>query len=166
MMAVICSLFFIKRLKVAFWIWILCILLSLVSGNFFINLFSAFGFDDRMGRYATDSLAQFAHSGFRWDFLLYSAMPVLLAWYIDRRGVLDNTFTFLANTYILANSIWILICRIPFSNRFAYLSWFLYGLVLAYAVIRMPIWKDQDKRAGWILLGHSFFTIFMFLIGK
>lgn len=166
MAAVVGALFFIKEIKHAIWIWILCILFSLVSGNFFVNLFSSLGFDDRMIMYSESGTAEFSHTGFRWDFLLYSAMPIWLVWYIDRKDIQDKTFTLLANTYILANSLWVLICRIPFSNRFAYLSWFLYGLVLAYAVIRVPIWKDQDKKAGWILLAHSFFTIFMFMIGK
>lgn len=166
MVAIIGSLFFVKRIKHAVLIWILCILFSLVSGSFFVNLFSSLGFDDRMIMYSESSATQFSHSGFRWDFLLYSAMPVWLAWYVDRRGIQDKTFSLLANTYILANAMWVLICRIPFSNRFAYLSWYLYALVIAYAVIRVPIWKDQDKKAGWILFAHSFFTIFMFMIGK
>lgn len=166
MAAIIVSLFFVKKIKHAFLIWVLCVLFSLVLGDFFINFFSGLSFDDRMAGYAAGDTSNFSHSGFRWDFVLYSSVPVLLARFVDSKGIQDKTFSLLANTYIIANSFWILICRIPFSNRFAYLSWYLYGLVIAYAVIRVPIWKDQDKRAGWILLGHSFFTIFMFLIGK
>lgn len=166
MAAIIVSLFLVKSIRNAVLIWTLCILFSLVSGNFFVGLFSRFGFDDRMVEYATSGATQFSRSGFRWDFLLYSAMPVWLAWYIESKDIKDKTFTLLANTYIIANAFWVLICRIPFSNRFAYLSWYLYGLVIAYAVIRIPIWKDQDKKAGWILLAHSAFTLGMHLIGK
>lgn len=166
MAAILVSLFIIKKIRHAVWIWILCIFVSLVSGNFFVNLFSRLGFDDRMVDYATSSATQFSRSGFRWDFLLYSAMPVWLAWYVESKGIRDKTFSLLANTYIFANALWILICRIPFSNRFAYLSWYLYGLVIAYAVIRIPIWRDQDKKAGWFLLAHSAFTLGMHLIGK
>ena len=133
-----------------------------------MNLFSSLGFDDRMSSYSQASestMSRFSHTGFRWDFLLYSAMPVWMAWYVRYKGIQDKTFTLLANTYIIANSFWIMVIRAAYSNRFAYLSWFLYALVLAYAVVRVPIWNDQDRKAGNILLAHSGFTLLMYLIG-
>ena len=75
-------------------------------------------------------------------------------------------FYILATTYILANSFWVMVIKAAFSNRFAYLSWFLYPVVLAYAVIRLHIWSDQDRKAGLILLLHAGFTLVMFLLGK
>ena len=72
----------------------------------------------------------------------------------------------LFSTYILANSFWVMVIKAAFSNRFAYLSWFLYPVVLAYAVIRLHIWPDQDKKAGLILALHAGFTIIMFMLGK
>ena len=59
-----------------------------------------------------------------------------------------------------------MVIKAGFSNRFAYLSWFIYPLVLAYGVIRLHIWEDQDKKAGLILLGHATFTIVMHILGK
>lgn len=168
MAALMVSMFVVKDIKIAIYIWIGCVILSLVSGSFFQNFFAGLGIDNRMSTYssiAEDRASHFSHSGFRWDFLLYSAMPVWLAGYVRSKGIIDNTFTLIANTYIIANSFWVLICRVAFSNRFAYLSWFMYALVIAYAVIRVPIWKDQDKIAGRILLAHSAFTMFMFLFG-
>ena len=106
-------------------------------------------------------MSNFSRIGFRWDFLLYSAMPVWLAWYVRYKGIINQTFNLLANTYIIANSFWILVCRVAYSNRFAYLSWFMYALVIAYAVIRLPIWDDQDRVAGRILLAHSVVTVFL-----
>lgn len=169
MAALMVSLFVIKKVKSALYIWIGCIILSLFFGGFFQGLFASLGFDSRMSDYSNSSeviMNQFSHVGFRWDFLLYSSMPVLLAWYVQRLGVSDKTFTLLANTYIIANSFWILVCRVAYSNRFAYLSWFMYALVIAYAVIRLPIWKNQDKKTGQILIVHSLFTIFMYIIGR
>lgn len=169
MAAVLVSLFVIKDIKYAVYIWLGCIVISLFSGNIFLNFLSGLGFDNRMESYTNAServMSTFSHTGFRWDFLIYSAMPVWLAWYVRRLGIQDKTFSILANTYIIANSFWILVCRVAFSNRFAYLSWFMYALVLAYAVIRIPIWKNQDRVAGQILLAHSLFTIIMFVIGK
>ena len=171
MIALMASLFVIKDIKYSVIIWLICILVSLFGGNSFMNYLSGIGFDERMASYAgsmerESTMAMFSHTGFRWDFLLYSAMPVWIAWYVRYKGVFDQTFYLIANTYILTNSFWVLLIRVSFTNRFAYLSWFLYALVVAYAVIRVPVWKNQDRVAGQILLAHSFFTLFMFLIGK
>lgn len=164
--AIIAAIYFVKNTRQAILIWVACIFLSLIAGGFFQGLFQRLGFDDRMTSYSTYDMSRFSHSGFRWDFLLYSAMPIWLAKYVSDKGIKDATFSLLANTYIIANSFWVLVCRMAYSNRFAYLSWFMYGLVIAYAVIRVPIWKDQDKKCGLILMAHTAFTMGMFLIGK
>ena len=166
MAALFVSTFIIKDIRTAILIWVGCIFASLLAGGVFQAFVSSIGFDDRMASYSSAAMNQFSHTGFRWDFLLYSSMPVLLAGYIRSRNIQDRTFSLLANTYIIANSFWVLICRVAFSNRFAYLSWFLYALVLAYGVIRVPVWKDQDRMAGWVLLAHTAFTFGMFFIGK
>ena len=167
--AMLISTFFFKDIKYPISIWLFCILLSLFAGNYFQNLFIGIGLDQRMSTYSSVSertMTKFSHIGFRWDFLLYSSMPIVLAWFARYRGIINKTFYFLANTYIIANSFWVLVCRVAYSNRFAYLSWFLYALVIAYGVVRVPIWEKQDKNAGWILLGHSAFTMIMFIIGE
>lgn len=169
MAALMVSLFVIKDIKYAIYIWLICIVLSIFTGSTFLNMMTGMGFDDRMSTYSAageKTMSQFSHTGFRWDFLLYSAMPVWLAWYVRYKGIVDRTFTLLANTYIIANSFWVMVCRVAYSNRFAYLSWFMYGLVMAYAVVRVPIWKNQDRAAGNILMAHSIFTMIMFMIGR
>ena len=169
MFALMVSLFIIKDIKYAIYIWLVCIVLSLFTGSTFLNMMTGLGFDDRMTTYSSASektMSQFSHTGFRWDFLLYSAMPVWLTWYVRYKGILNRTFSLLANTYIIANSFWVIVCLVAYSNRFAYLSWFMYGLVIAYAVVRVPIWKNQDRVAGQILLAHSIFTMIMFMIGR
>lgn len=168
----IVALYAVKEPKYAIRFWLFSILLSLVAGNSIADVFSAFGFDDRMSRYAvaTDdaaAMSEFSHTGFRWDFLLYSAMPVLMAWYVAvKRGIKDRAYSIIAVTYILSNSFWIMVIRSSFSNRFAYLSWFLYPLVIAYPLLKLHVWKDQDKKMAKILLAYAGFTYFMFLIGK
>ncbi len=167
--AVLGALFVVKDIKKAIYIWIGSIILSLFAGGTVSTIFENLGFDNRMSEYSTMSenvMSQFSHLGFRWDFLLYSAVPVFLGWYVSYLGIKDKTFNLLINTYIFANSFWVLVCRAAFSNRFAYLSWFMYALVIAYVVIRIPIWKNQDKIAGRFLLGYSVFTLFMFSIGR
>lgn len=194
--AFIAASYIIKSPKLAIYFWVASIGISFVAGGPVTNFFMGMGFDDRMTSYATstDEYAdQFSQTGFRFDFLLYSAMPVWLTWYVCKKAETERTqfgetieemetgvigagriadvhsmkvFNILATTYILANSFWVMVIRAAFSNRFAYLSWFLYPVVIAYAVIRLHIWTDQDKKAGLILLLHAFFTLFMHLIGK
>lgn len=188
--------YLIKSPKFAIGFWVASIGLSLVLGGFFTNFFMGLGFDDRMTSYATSmeqNKDQFSQTGFRWDFLLYSAMPVWLTWYIckkvdEERALYGETqeeietgvpgagriadahsmrvFYILSTTYMLANSFWVMVNKAAFSNRFAYLSWFMYPVVIAYAVIRLHIWEDQDKKAGLILVAHAGFTILMYMMGK
>lgn len=166
-MMLLVSFYIIKSSKHAIYFWLFSIIISLLSGNVITSFFAQLGFDERMTMYMSNTSLQFSHSGFRWDFLIYSSVPVYLTWYITQnRGIHDEVFNLLANTYILSNAFWIMVIRASFSNRFAYLSWFLYPVIIAYAMIRLPIWNDQDKKAGWALLAHASFTIFMYMIGK
>ncbi len=194
--AFLAASYVIKSPKIAIYFWIASIGVSLVAGGAVTNFFMGLGFDDRMTQYGTgmgEFGDQFSNTGFRWDFLAYSAMPVWLAWYVTtkaekERALYGDTieeaetgitgagriadahsmrvFNILATTYVLANSFWVMVIKAAFSNRFAYLSWFLYPVVLAYAVIRLHIWEDQDKKAGLILVLHAGFTIIMHLLGK
>jgi hypothetical protein len=107
----------------------------------------------------------FSHTGFRWDFLLYSLFPVVMIWYVTRhRKFNDLGYNVIANTYLFCNAFWIMVIRSSFSNRFAYLSWFMYPLVMFYPLLRMNIWKDQDRKTAIILFLYSLFTFFMFFI--
>lgn len=159
----------IKQPKHALVIWVVSIILSLAFGSIFVGYVG-----DLMAGEATyndythhQTESEFSRSGFRWDFLLYSAMPVWLIYYAAvKKGIKDVVFNFLSVTYLLANSFWILVIQVNYSNRFAYLSWFLYPLVLAYGLIRLKIWEDQDRKIGFFLLAHAGFTLTMFLIGK
>lgn len=162
MVGFLVSRFIIKDLKKALWVWGICIILSVLGGSFFQNLIMGLGFDDRMATYgASDRMSRFSHVGFRWDFLIYSSIPLLLVYYVVKKNIQDRTFNILAGTYIIANSVWVLVCRVAFSNRFAYLSWFMFGLVVAYAIIRLPIWRDQDYKAGLALIGSSIVTVIL-----
>ena len=182
------SIYLIKSPKWAIYFWLISIPVSFVAGTSISTIFAGLGFDDRMDSYTSgdNSEGTYTTAGFRWDFLLYSAMPVLI-WYVQKKVdasgvpamngnpagtdvIADanslRVFNVLATTYLLCNSFWVMMIRANFSNRFAYLSWFLYPIVMAYAVIRLHLWKDQDRKAGLILLGHAAFTIVMFLLGK
>lgn len=164
------SVYLLKDTKLAFRFWLLSIAISLVAGHAVENFFAALGFDDRMSSYSAaqydeDVASTFSSTGFRWDFLLYSVFPVIMAWYIThRRSFNDPQYNVIANTYLLCNAFWIMVVRAAFSNRFAYLSWFLYPILFTYPLFRMNIWKDQDRKTALILFAYSGFTFFMFFI--
>lgn len=168
--AAVISLYLIRDTKMAIRFWLVSIALSLVAGSTVERFFVAIGFDDRMEAYYNRQFSEntqqiFSHTGFRWDFLLYSSAPVAMIWYTTRyRLFTDKMYTMFANTYLIANSFWILVIRAAFSNRFAYLSWFIYPVVIMFPLLRMNLWKDQDRKTAIILFFYSGFTFFMFFI--
>lgn len=161
------ALYFVKETKWGFRFWLASIAISLLAGPLVTEFFAALGFDDRMSKYSMTEADEeiFSHTGFRWDFLLYSLFPVVMVWYVTRhRKFNDPGYNVIANTYLFCNAFWIMVIRSSFSNRFAYLSWFMYPLVMFYPLLRMNIWKDQDRKTAVILFLYSLFTFFMFFI--
>lgn len=168
MAALFASAYFVKSFKTAYYFWIASILISLVAGGAVTSFFASFGFDDRFSHYAMGSVdaSKFSRTGFRWDFLIYSMMPIVLGYYtVIKRGIYDRTYLILLNTYTLANAFWVMVIRANYSNRFAYLSWFMYPIVLAYPLLKLDIWgPEQGKRLAQIMLAQVAFTWIMGLI--
>lgn len=160
------SLYFVKSFKWAYTFWILSIIISLVAGGFVTSIFAGLGFDDRLTYLTSEGDGQYTKTYFRWDFLVYSMMPIILGYYVViKRGVQDRAYLILLNTYTLANAFWVMIIRANYSNRFAYLSWFMYPLVLAYPLFKLDIWGQyQGKNASKIMLAHVGFTWIMQVI--
>ncbi len=157
------SIYVVKSFKWAYTFWLLSIVISLVAGGAVTALFAGLGFDDRLSYLASMDEGMFSRTGFRWDFLIYSMMPIILGYYVViKRGIQDRTYTILLNTYTLANAFWVMVIRANYSNRFAYLSWFMYPIVLAYPLLKLDIWGDrQGSRLKQIMLAHIGFTWFM-----
>jgi hypothetical protein len=132
--------YYYTKPKFFIWIWVLCIFVSLGAGSYFQNLFSGMVDDNRMTTYLTqdDNVALKTYKiGFRWDFVVYSLIPLVAGWYyIVKRTFNDRFYTVIYSAYILANSFWILVIRATFSDRFAYLSWFLMPVILAYPLLK------------------------------
>ncbi len=159
---------FIRKPNFMFYFWLLSIIVSLIAGNTVANFFANLGFDDRISDYIHPEIEEdlYTETSFRWDFLLYSAAPILLGWYyVFKKNVYNSTYLLLLGTYIYANAFWIMVIRAEFSNRFAYLSWFLYPIVIAYPLLKLKIWpKTQGQKTALIMLAHLAFTLFMVFI--
>ena len=155
---------FYNKPKVLIYFWILCIPISFVSGGFFEQFFGGIGLEDDRMSYLTDELKEgrFSSTGFRWDFLLYGSTAVFAGWfYIFKRNYKDKIYFWLFNTYVLTNAFWILVIRANFSNRFAYLSWFMISLVIIYPLLKQFILAKQHKKIGLMLIMYYSFTFLM-----
>lgn len=158
----------VRDIRPIIYLWIASIPLSLFSGNFFPTLFASLGFDNRMLLYSFPQDASlFRYSGFRWDFLIYSSLPVLTAWWVTAiKKVTDGWYTVIAVVYILCNIFWILVIRSAYSNRFAYLSWFIYPFVIAYPFVNLPLWAHPHQKTAIILIVYVAFNIVLsYIIG-
>ena len=161
---------FYGNTKTYLWAWFLAIPLSLTAGGFFENFFLGLGFaDDKLSTY----LGEFNQAsegvqlslGFRWDFLLFSFSGVYAGWYYGvKKGFSDVLYDKLFQIYLVSNAVWILIIRANYSNRFAFLSWFLLGLVLIYPLLKSQLFKKQHQLIGLIIIGYFAFTYLMIII--
>lgn len=149
--------------------WLVCIPISIISGNYWQNLFVSIGIDDPRLYYFTELpiSTKFSKIGFRWDFLLYSAIAVFAGWYfITKKNYIDKLYYLLYNTFLFANAFWILVIRANFSNRFAYLSWFMMPFIFIYPLLKQSILINQHKKMGIILLLYFAFTYVMNVLLK
>lgn len=159
-----------KNPKVYLYFWVAAIPLSLAGGSAWSSFFASIGFaEDRTQGYLTGGSDeyndQFSRTGFRWDFLLYSASAVYAGWYfIFKKKITDPFYIHLFGVYCIANAFWILVITAAFSNRFAYLSWFLMPAVIAYPMFRYKIWGDQSRIFSIILFLYFMFTFLMNVI--
>jgi len=160
-----------KNPKIYLYIWLVAIPLSLVGGGFWEGFFGGFGFGDdtRAGDYLTKGNINndnFAYTGFRWDFLFYSSFAVFGGWYyIFKKKLTDKFYIHLWGTFMIANAFWVLVIRANFSNRFAYLSWFLMAPVLAYPLLRYKLFPNQYRLIGIITAIYFLFTYLLYFKG-
>lgn len=147
--------------KVFFKFWLAAIPFSFVLGGFFTSIFTALGFgDDRLEAYLSND----GGTSFRFDFVIYSASAVYTAWYfVIKKKFKDKVYYHLVNTYLISNAFWILVIRANFSNRFAYLSWFMMGLVIIYPFIKAEI-TNKNVKIGKVMFLYFAFTYFMVYI--
>lgn len=166
--AALIATWFYNQPKGFYYFWLLSIPLSLMFPGFWESFFAGIIEDDRASYFTEDKYAAaFSRTGFRWDFLLYSATGVFAGtYYLFKKKIEDQTYIRLFNIYLFANAFWILVIRASFSNRFAYLSWFLLALVIVYPWLKFYFEKNQHRKLGMIMLAYFGFTYFMGVILK
>lgn len=172
--AYILTLFY-KSPKWYFYGYVFCVVMSVFHVTFFANLFAGMSSDERGAEYllATGN-AEDAHiTGFRPDFLLYSVMPILIGYKIvmKERLKVSKLYSALLHMYICTNGIWCLCMYASYSNRIAYLSWFMYPFVLIYPFLKEDLrgmlflkTRNQYVQLAKVASYHLYFTLFMELV--
>lgn len=152
--------FIVKKPKIFFIIWCIAFCAAACHITWFQHLFA--GFTDEHG---ADYLLSSRNSGFRIDFIIYSAVPVIIGYIlIFKYKVTSMTYNVILSLYLLTNSVWMLCMYSNFTNRIAYLSWFLYPIVLLYPFVNIVWSANQSTYLKYIVFGHLAFTMFMVFV--
>ncbi len=164
--AYVLALFF-KNDKWYFYGWSFCLLMAFLHISYFQNLFGSMSDEGGQSYLITNVGDDWGGKmGFRYDFVLYSAVPVAIGYYIKKHKIIiDDLYDFILHVYLVCNGVWMLCMYASFTNRIAYLSWSIMPIVLIY-----PYFKYKgdvrllpaSRKA--IVLGNMFFTLFMYFI--
>jgi len=165
---------YVKNVKFLLLGWLFAIVLSAAFGGVWEQLFLSLGLveEDRLAGYLVGDASLVKEIkelkvGFRWDFILYSGFGIFAGYYfLIKKELKDEFYRVLYGTYIIANAFWILVIRANFSNRFAYLSWFLMGIVIIYPLLKYQYFKNQHEVVGRIILLYFLFTFALVIFLK
>lgn len=156
-----------KNTRVYLALWIFALMMAVAHVTFFQEFFSQF-VNDKASTYliTEEQGGEGWYTGMRYDFVLYSFMPILVGWYaIFKKRICVPEYTFIFNIYLLLNSLWLLCMYANFTNRIAALSWCLYPIVLIYPYLSN---KSDYPNKNWMyaiaMLLHLSFTLFMTFI--
>ena len=155
-----------KNSKVYFAGWCFCLLIAIAHITYFQELFAGILSDsgDTGANYLNSTNEDWGgRNGFRIDFVIYSAMPILVGYWAvyKKRLQLSKLYTCLLNLYMTLNGTWMLCMYANFTNRIAYLSWFLYPIVLIYPYLNENWGPRRYKDFSMVMLAHLGFTLFM-----
>lgn len=143
-------------------VWIACLFFSFFAGSIVQNYLATFDFISGTDRYANYLTGNDYVTGFRFDFVIYSAMGVIAGYYfIFRREMEDEYYKWIYNIYLLCNAFWILIIRSSYTNRFAQISWFILPVVLIYPFLKERHWVNHERMVAIAILLIFAFTFVM-----
>ena len=157
---------FIKNPKFYFYMWLFCLLMAAAHITSFAQLFSGFTTEHGAEYLLTEGGNDGTKGGFRIDFIIYSAAPIIVGWFaVFKKNIeLSRLYKDLLNLYLCLNGIWMLCMYASFTNRIAYLSWFMYPIVLIYPFLNEQWGENRYRIFCYIVLGHLGFTLFMDII--
>ena len=165
---------FIKSPKKLLLFWIASIPISLLIGenieSIVLSIFSSQSFiqDERALTYFLEKSSIEKVAGqFRIDFILYSAVAVFVGyWGVLKKGLENQLYRQIWSLYVISNAIWILLIYAPYTNRIAYLSWFIMPVVLVAPFISDVKFSIKNKKTKllYVMYGSLAFTLIMELL--
>lgn len=141
-------------------VWVISLLIAAAHITYFQTLFGGMTDDHGASYLAMDNSGY--RTGFRLDFVIYSSAPVILGYYIiNKWRYSSKTYNFIYCLYLLTNSVWMLCMYASFTNRIAYLSWFMLPIVLIYPFFDKPFIRNQYRKLNVVVWCHLGFTLMM-----
>lgn len=155
--------YFYNNPKMYIWAWLVCIVLSYYMGSYWEGVFAGYDTLDRTVGYLDNGKLENVgyNRGFRWDFLAYSAVPILLGYiYIYKLEYESKIYSFIYCTYTLTNAFWVLVIRANYTDRFAFLSWMFMQIVMTYPLLDRKVNSTlvaQSRNISYIVVGAFLF---------
>lgn len=158
---------YVSKSKWFIGLWVFSLVFSILDISVIIDFIQSnfSGVDERVGSYLGTETSEVYNSGFRYDFLIYSIIPIVTGYYyLNKLKFNDITYLRLYNIYLVVNAFWLLVIRIPFTDRFAYLSWFLYPLLMLYPLFYARNIKNRNRKIALIMFGIVLFNFILLII--
>lgn len=156
--------FFVKKRQYYFYIWLGCLLAAALHITWFQSLMAGYA-DESGASYLQVTVEEKSVSGFRPDFILYSAVPIFLGYRLTKKFQIESrTYDFIWCLYTMTNGLWLLCTYAEYTNRIAYLSWLIYPFVLIYPFLNIRWHNRQYTYLKYAIWGHLGFTLFMSFI--
>lgn len=149
-------------------IWVSAFTISAIGGAGLTQALGTlvkFGEDERLTTYTSIAMFGMGKAGFRLDFIAYSIIPLIITYFLASDKVrADSFYRRLVCTYLLCNAFWLLVIYSEFSNRFAYLSWFMLPWIIIYPFVplRYSLSQTPSRYLGPAMMAHFVFTFYMY----
>jgi len=160
------------NLGLCVFIWAAALLASTIYGeslSVLIGSLISLGDEERLLKYTASAGFGGDKGGFRLDFILYGILPIIVTYALTNTATrADKFYRRIVGAYLLTNAFWLLAMYAAFSNRFAYLSWFMMPWIVIYPFLpkkRIPAigtvdaWRPIMLPAA--LIAHYSFTYIM-----
>ena len=112
--------------------------------------------NERIGDYLNFGITSYS-TGFRFDFILFSLFFGGLGLFLRKKMYTDRFYDTVLKSYIIINAFFLLAINIPFSDRFAVLSWVLIPVICTYPLIksRYPYWEYMTLFLSFFMFSLS-----------
>lgn len=148
-----------------FYGWALCFVMALLHITYFQNLFGGMTDEQGAGYLIVTKDTTAGGIRFRPDFILYSAVPVIIGYIYEMRNLqTSEIYSKLLHFYLVTNGFWMLCMYASFNNRIAYLSWFVYPIVLIYPFLYIDKSPTKYFNFSRVMEYHLYFTLFMVFV--